>query len=151
MIRTVVATTAIVIGITAVAAQSDPIIKQRNGLMNTMWKEGFAPAYRMSKGREPFDEAKVEAGLAKMLEIAPQLPPLWPPNSKPPAKPNAKYSSSLKIWDNKADFEGKFAKLTESIKESRGKAKDLDSVKTIVNNINQTCDNCHESYQVRNQ
>ena len=77
--------------------------------------------------------------------------PWTPPNSKPPAKPNAKYSSSLKIWDNKPDFEAKLAKLTQSINESRGKAKDLDSVKTIVNNINQNCDSCHESYQVRNQ
>src|SRR3954462_9558316 len=41
MIRTVRATAAIVIGITAVVAQSEPIIKQRNGLMTSMWKEGF--------------------------------------------------------------------------------------------------------------
>ena len=151
MIRTVLATTAIVIGITAVAAQSEPIIKQRNELMRSMWKDGFAAPYRMTKDREPFAQEKVEAGLAKMAEIVAQLPPLWPPNSKPPAKPNTKYSSSLKIWDNKPDFEAKLAKLTESIKESRGKAKDLDSVKTIVKNINQNCDNCHESYQVKNQ
>jgi len=151
MIRTAIATTAIVIGITAVAAQSEPIIKQRNGLMTSMWKDGFAAPYRMAKGREPFDEAKAEGRLSKMAEIVAQLPPLWPPNSKPPAKPNAKYSSSLKIWDNKPDFDAKLAKLTESIKDSRGKAKDLDAVKTIVNNINQNCDNCHEAYQVRNQ
>jgi len=151
MIRTVLAIGAIVIGITAVAAQSEPIIKQRNSLMASMWKDGLASSYRMAKGREPFDEAKAEAGLTKMAEIVAQLPPLWPPSSKPPAKPNAKYSSSSKIWDNKPDFEAKLAKLTESIKESRGKAKDLDSVKTIVNTINQNCDNCHETYQVRNQ
>lgn len=150
MIRTVLATAAIAIGITAVAAQSEPIIKQRNALMNVMWKDGLAGPYRMTKGREPFDQKKVEAGLAKMAEIADQLPPLWPPNSKPPAKPNTKYSSSLKIWDNRPDFDAKLAKLTQSIKESRGKAKDLDSVKTIVNNINQACESCHESYQVRN-
>jgi cytochrome c556 len=87
MIRTVLATAAIVIGITAVAAQSEPIIKQRNSLMNAMWKDGFAAPYRMWKGREPFDEGKAEAGLAKMAEIAAQLPPLWPPNSKPPKNP----------------------------------------------------------------
>ena len=151
MIRTVIAAAAIMIGIVAVAAQSEPIIKQRNGLMASMWKDGLATPYRMAKGREPFDEAKAEAGMAKMAEIVTQLPPLWPPNSKPPTKPSAKYSSSLKIWDNKPDFDAKLAKLTQSINESRGKAKDLDSVKTIVNTINQNCDNCHESYQVRNQ
>jgi cytochrome c556 len=151
MIRTVLATAAIVIGITAVAAQSEPIIKQRNSLMASMWKDGFASPYRMMKEREPFDPQKAEAGFAKMEEIVVQLPPLWPPNSKPPKNPNAKYSSSLKIWDNKPDFEAKLAKLTQSIKESRGKAKDLDSLKTIVTNINQNCDSCHEAYQVRNQ
>lgn len=151
MIRTVIATATVVIGITAVAAQSEPIIKQRNGLMASMWKDGFAAPYRMSKGRDPFDQQKAEAGLARMEEIVVQLPPLWPPNSKPPANPNTRYSSSLKIWDNKPDFEAKLAKLTQSVKDSRGKAKDLDSLKAIVTSINQNCDNCHESYQVKNQ
>lgn len=151
MVRSVIATVAIVAGIAAVAAESEPVIKQRNALMASMWKDGFAAPYRMAKGREPFDEAKTEAGLSRMAEIVAQLPPLWPPNSKPPAKPTSKYSSSLKIWDNKPDFEAKLAKLTQSINESRGKAKDPDSLRTIVTNINQNCDNCHEAYQVRNQ
>ena len=150
MIRTVLATAAIVVGVTAVAAQSDPI-RQRNALMSSMWKDGLGAPFRMSKGREPFDEQKAEAGLAKMAEIAAKLPPLWPPNSKPPAKPDSKYSSSLKIWDNKPDFDAKLAKLTQTINESRGKAKNPESLQTIVTNINQSCDSCHESYQVRNQ
>ena len=149
MIRTVLATAAIVIGITAVAAQSDPI-KQRNALMSSMWKDGMAAPFRMSKGREPFDQQKAEAGFAKMEEIVVQLPPLWPPNSKPPVKPDTKYSSSPKIWDNKPDFDAKLAKLTQTIKDSRGKAKNPESLQTIVNNVNDACNSCHESYQVRN-
>jgi len=151
MIRTAIATTAIVIGITAVAAQSEPIIKQRNGLMTSMWKDGFAAPYRMAKGREPFDEAKAEGGLSKMAEIVAQLPPLWPPNSKPPAKPNAKYSSSLKIWDNKPDFDAKLAALTKSIADNRGKTGSVESLKAAVGEVNKACDNCHERYQVKNQ
>ena len=146
MRRTVLAVGAIVIGITVVAAQSDPI-KQRNALMSSMWKDGLAGPYRMANGREPFDQAKAEAGLAKMSEIAAKLPPLWPPNSKAVA-PLPKYSSSSKIWDNKPDFEAKLAALTKSINDNRGKAKDLDSLKGVVRDINQRCDSCHESYQV---
>ena len=146
MLRTVLAVGAIVAGVTVVAAQSDSI-KQRNALMSSMWKDGLAGPYRMAKGREPFDQAKAEAGLAKMSEIAAKLPPLWPPNSKAVA-PLPKYSSSSKIWDNKPDFEAKLAALTKSINDNRGKAKDVDSLKGIVRDINQRCDNCHESYQV---
>ena len=146
MLRTVLAVGAIVAGITVVAAQSDPI-KQRNALMSSMWKEGLAGPYRMANGKEPFDQAKAEAGLAKMAEIAAKLPPLWPPNSKAVA-PLPKYSSSSKIWDNKPDFEAKLAALTKSINDNRGKAKDLDSLKGVVRDINQRCENCHESYQV---
>ena len=146
MIRTVLATAAIVIGITAVAAQSDPI-KQRNALMSSMWKDGMAAPFRMTKDREPFDQAKAEAGLAKMSEIAAQLPPLWPPNSKA-VPPLPKYSSSSKIWDNRPDFDAKLVAMTKAVADSRGKAKDLDSLKKIVGDINKACDNCHESYQV---
>jgi cytochrome c556 len=149
MLRTVFAVGAIVVGITAVAAQSDPI-KQRNALMSSMWKEGFAGPYRMANGKEPFDQAKAEAGLAKMSEIAAQLPPLWPPNSKP-VPPLPKYSSSSKIWEDKPDFEAKLAVLTKTVGDSRGKAKDVDSLKVLVRNINQACDNCHEKYQVKSQ
>ena len=146
MLRTVLAVGAIVAGITVVAAQSDPI-KQRNALMSSMWKEGLAGPYRMANGKEPFDQAKAEAGLAKMAEIAAKLPPLWPPNSKAVA-PLPKYSSSSKIWDNKPDFDAKLAALTKSISDNRGKAKDVDSLKAVVRDINQRCDSCHESYQV---
>jgi len=146
MLRTVLAVGAIVAGVTVVAAQSDSI-KQRNALMSSMWKDGLAGPYRMANGREPFDQAKAEAGLAKMSEIAAKLPPLWPPNSKAVA-PLPKYSSSSKIWDNKPDFEAKLAALTKSINDNRGKAKDVDSLKAVVRDINQRCDSCHESYQV---
>ncbi len=148
--RVVLACIAIVAGVSAVASQSDPI-QQRNALMKSMWRDGFSGPFRMSRGQDPFDQTKVEASLATMDRIASQLPPLWPPSSKPPANPNTKYSSSLKIWDNKPDFDAKLAKLTKSIADSRGKARDVESLKGVVSSINQNCDSCHESYQVRNQ
>ena len=86
-----------------------------------------------------------------MEGIAVQLQPLWPRQLEAAGESTTKYSSSLKVWDNKPDFEAKLAKLTQSIKDSRGKVKDVDSLKSIVTSINQTCDSCHETYQVRNR
>ena len=149
MFRTIVAITAILIAVGVVAAQSNTIQK-RNNLMSALWKEGLAAPFRMTKGREPFDKEKAEAGLTKMSEIVEQLPPLWPPNSKP-VPPLPKYSSSLKVWDNKPDFDAKLAKLTKSIADSRGKVTDPESLQRVVTTINQNCDGCHEAYQVRNQ
>jgi cytochrome c556 len=150
MIRPIVACVAIVAGVSAVSSQSEPI-RQRNALMKSLWQDGFSVPFRMSRGQEPFDQAKVEASLDKMSGIISQLPPLWPPNSKPPANPDAKYSSSLKIWENKPDFDAKLAGLSKSIGDNRGKAKDVESLKGVVGAINQNCDNCHERYQVRNR
>jgi cytochrome c556 len=150
MIRTVVACITIIAGVSAVASQSDPI-RQRNDLMKSMWQDAFSVPFKMSRGQEPFDPAKVEASLEKMSGIVSQLPPLWPPNSKPPANPDMKYSSSLKIWQNKPDFEAKLARLTKSIADNRGKAKDVDGLKGVVGAINQNCDDCHESYRARNR
>ena len=149
MYRAVVAIIAIIVAVTVVAAQTDSI-RKRNGLMSAMWKDGFAGPYRMTKGREPFNKEKAEIGLAKMSEIVEQLPPLWPPNSKP-VPPLPKYSSSLKIWANKADFEAKLAKLAKSISDSRGKVHDLEALQGIVNTINQNCNDCHEIYQITNR
>jgi cytochrome c556 len=149
MLRTLLAISAITIGITAVAAQSDPI-QQRNALMKSMWKDGFSIPYRMASGKEPFDKAKADAGFAKMAEIVAQLPPLWPAGSNA-VPPLPKYSSSSKIWENKPDFEAKLAALTKSIADNRNKTKDVASLKSAVGEVNKACDNCHERYQVKNQ
>lgn len=150
MLRTVFAVAAIVIGVTAVAAQSDPIEK-RNALMSSLWRDGFSGLFRMTRGQAPFDQAKADASLEKMSEIVQQLPPLWPPDSKPPANPKTKYSSSTKVWDNKPDFDAKLTALAKSISNNRGKLTSLDAVKSAATEINQACDNCHETYQVKNQ
>lgn len=150
MLRTVLAVAAVVGGVTIVAAQSDPI-QERNALMSSLWREGFAGIFRMSRGQTPFDLAKVDESLTKMSEIAAKLPPLWPPNSKSPANPKSKYSSSPKIWDNKPDFDAKLAAFTKAVNDSKGKAKNVDELKDVVARINRTCDDCHERYQVRNQ
>jgi cytochrome c556 len=104
----------------------------------------------MTKGRQAFDADKAEASLARMAAIVDQLPTLWPPDSKP-VPPLPRYSSSLKIWDNKSDFDAKLANLAKSIREVRGHVSDPERLGRAVSIIKQACDNCHEVYQITNR
>jgi cytochrome c556 len=147
--RIAAAITATFVAMSVVAAPSDPI-RERNELMRALGKEGFNVLSSMEKGRTDFDKASVEVSLDRMSEILKQLPPLWPANSKP-KPPLPRYSSSLKIWDNKPDFDAKLAKLAAVIEESRGKVTDLESLHRTFSVIKQACDECHEVYQVTNR
>ncbi|HET9904822.1 MAG TPA: cytochrome c [Xanthobacteraceae bacterium] len=147
MLRACFAAMAIAFGATAVVAQSTPQ-EQRNALMSSMWRDGWRAIAMMARGREPYEQAKVDAGFAKLTEIAPKLPPLWPEGSQGVA-PGARFASAAKIWENKADFEAKLAAFVKAVQENRGKAKDLDTLKVAYEAVNTACDNCHEVYRMR--
>src|SRR3954471_8529401 len=75
MIRTVLAVSAIVIGITAVAAQPDPIAARKS-----IMKEVGAQAntdIAMAKGEVPYDQAKAQAIFATYVRAAEQSGPLF--------------------------------------------------------------------------
>lgn len=148
-IAPIAAPTAVFIATSVVAALSDPI-RERNDLMRALGKEGYNVLSSMDKGRLDFDKTSVEASLARMSDILKQLPPLWPANSKP-KPPLPRYSSSLKIWETKADFDAKLAKLAATVEESRGKVTDSESLHRAFSTIKQVCDDCHEVYQVTNR
>jgi cytochrome c556 len=148
--RALLVSAVLIAGAGAVLAQADPI-KERNELMRTLWREGLRPVALMNRGEAPFDRDVVERSFSNMTEIAGKLPPLWPPNSVP-KDPTARYYSSPKIWENKADFDARLAKLASVIAENRPLAvKDLAGAKSAFEAINQTCDGCHERYQARNR
>jgi cytochrome c556 len=147
--RVAVSAVAVVLTATVVVAQTGPL-QQRNAAMKSIWADGFRSIAFMVRGREPYDQAKVDAGFAKLNEIAPKLPPLWPAGSQGVA-PNAGFTSTAKIWENKADFEAKLAAFTKAVAENRGKAKNLDELKPVFDAVNKTCDDCHEQYRARVQ
>ena len=147
MLRVVLAGIAVAVGATAVLAQSSPL-EQRNAAMKAIWQDGFRSITLMARGREPYDQAKVDTGFAKLSEIAPKLQPLWPEGSQGVA-PNANFSSSAKVWQTKADFDAKLAAFAKAVADNRGKAKNLDQLKVVFEKVNKTCDDCHESYRVR--
>lgn len=147
MLRTILVMTAVVLGATAVGAQSNPV-EERNALMKSMWRDAWGPITRMVQGKEPYDQTKVDSGFTRVVEIANKARPLWPDNAKA-AAPNATFASSAKIWENKSDFEAKFADLVKEVTANRPKATNLEGLKVAFKPVDKACDNCHEPYRVR--
>jgi cytochrome c556 len=141
MIRTVLAMTAIAVGVTAVMAQSDPIA-QRKALMKENGKNGGA-LNRMVRGEDPFDAAKVTAAYAGMADVAAKVGPLFA--SPPPA--GADTRALPKIWENKPDFDAKLAAFGKAVADNKDKGKTLDELKVSFAAVNNACNNCHEEYR----
>ena len=143
MNRTVLAVAAIAIGVTAVAAQSDPIatrkaVMKENGAQT---KTGAA----MEKGEAPYDQTKAQAIFANYIDVAAKMPALFPPNSKT----GGDTAALPAVWDNKADFDAKFAKFGAEAKAAQASVKDLDSFKTSFSGLTKNCGGCHETYRAK--
>ncbi|MBW8854627.1 MAG: cytochrome c, partial [Bradyrhizobium sp.] len=60
------------------------------------------------------------------------------------------YSSSPKIWEDKAGFAAKIESFAKVVTEAKAKIKDLDSLKTTVPAIGKECGGCHETFRLKN-
>jgi cytochrome c556 len=145
--RIVIAIALLAAGIGAVIAQAD-VIKARKELMKGN-NDGAGVIVGMLRGRVPFDAQKADAAFAQFIETSQKFGSLFPDDSKP-KPPLGEYSASLKIWENKADFNAKLAAFGKKAAENRPKAKTLDGLKTTLKPLGQSCDNCHELYRVKN-
>jgi len=144
MIRTVVAVSAIVLGLGAALAQQDPIAARR-ALMKSngdQAKIGVA----MMKGEAAFDLEKVHKIFAAWADAAEKMPSLFPETSKT----GGDTAADPKIWANMDDFKGRFAKFATDVKEASAKVTDLDSFKAAFGSIGKNdCGGCHEQYRVK--
>lgn len=143
MIRSVVAALVLVAGVTAVAAQQDPIA-ERKALMKTNGQQAAASA-AMVKGEAPFDLAKAKAAFATFENTAAKAGALFPPTSKTGGDTIA----SPKIWEAKADFDARLAKLGTEAKAAGESVKDLDTFKAAFGGVMKNCVSCHEEYRVK--
>jgi cytochrome c556 len=98
---------------------------------------------KMVRGENPFDLAKVKAAFVQWTETAQELPALFP---EPPT-PGQETRAMPKIWENKADFEAKIASFAKAIADNKDKASTLDELKAVFPNVNNACNNCHETYR----
>jgi cytochrome c556 len=143
MNRTLLAAAAVVIGITAVAAQSDPIAARREVMkgVGAQTKTGAA----MAKGEAPFDQAKATQIFATYEDAATKMPNLFPANSKTGGETTA----APKIWEDMDGFKGRFSKFGDEAKKAKSSVKDLDSFKSNFGAVTKNCGGCHETYRIK--
>ena len=140
MKRVVLAVAVAALGVTAVLAQSDPLAA-RKALMKENGNQSRI-AREMIEGKQPFDLAKAKTVLTTFAAAHDKGKNLWPDNSK-----GGDTASLPAIWENKADFDAKLAKLSSDSKAAEPKVKDLDTFKASMGDIGKDCGGCHNTYR----
>ena len=123
MLRTVLAVAAITIGVTAVAAQSDPIAA-RKALMKDVGAQTKTGG-GMAKGEVPYDQAKAQGILAVYVDAAAKLPTYSRRTPRPAAIPR-RFRRSGPTWPTSR---ARYEKFGAEAKAAQSSVKDLDSFK----------------------
>ncbi|MBN8975104.1 MAG: cytochrome c [Rhizobiales bacterium] len=148
MKRMFVTVAAVLLGIGAVYAQQD-VVNQRQTSMKENGKNLGGVLGAMAKGEKPYDQAAVDAAVAKLAENAKAIGTLFPENTKG-LKADGKYSASSKIWENRADFDSHVASYTKAVNDvASAGIKNLDALKAAVPALGKQCSGCHETYRLK--
>ena len=102
MFRTLVASAALVIGVTAVLAQTDPIATRKELMKGN--GQASRLGQQMIKGEAPFDAAKAKQILDTFAKTAATAHEHFPASSKTGGNTEALPS----IWENQAEFRKRF-------------------------------------------
>lgn len=137
MLRYVAVAAALAVGATAVYAQNLDIIKQRREAMRAIAGQS-GPIFKMTKGEEPFDLAKVQAGLKIMSENFTKFKGMFPDN----AKEGGATEASPRIWSARAEFDGIIDKYVADLNAAAAKIKDEASFKA---EYKANCGGCHKA------
>jgi cytochrome c556 len=146
MMRTALVVGALVLGAGAVMAQQD-LVKQDQDTMKANAKN-LGGLIAMVKGEKPYDQATVTAALAQLDETAKNLPTMFPESVKG-LNPGGDYSSSPKIWEDKAGFQAKIDSFAKAVTEAKTKVTDLDTLKAAAPAIGKECGGCHETFRIK--
>ncbi len=147
MKRVLVVGGALLLGMGAVWAQQDSV-KEVQSLMKGNGRNAGAMS-AMVKGEKPYDQATVDSALAQFEDTAKKLPNLFPASAKG-VKLDGDYSTSPKVWEDRAGFDAKIASFAKVVGEAKTKIKDLDSLKATMPAIGRECGGCHETYRIKN-
>ncbi len=148
MKRSVLVAAALLLGVSALAAQQD-LIEQSHTLMKANGKNLGGVLSPIARGDKPYDQAAIDAALTQLVETAKKLPSLYPASVKD-VKQVSEYTPSPKIWDDRAGFDAAIAAFGKAVTEAKGKIKDADSLKATLPTIGKSCSGCHETYRVKN-
>jgi len=142
MKRLATATVVFTLGISGVLAAD--VVAERRALMHD---DGIAAKklFDMAKGTVPFDLAVARASLKTLANGAEKTPLLFPDDSKT----GGGTAALPAIWENKADFNARFAKFSKDVAEATAKTKDEASFKAIAPQVFENCSGCHERYKAK--
>lgn len=133
---------AMLIGVTAVAAQNLSVIKERKDHFEEMG-DAAKPVGAMFKGEKPFELDAVQSALKVIREKTEVLPDLFPDDSK-----EGEDTRALPvIWDNKADLEERFEKLNAAAAAAEPAITDEASFRTTWKDLVGNCSGCHKKYR----
>jgi cytochrome c556 len=120
------------------------VIAQRRALMHD---DGIAAKklFDMAKGSAPFDLAIAQASLKTLANGAEKTPLLFPDDSKT----GGGTAALPAIWENKADFNARFAKFSKDVAEAIATTRDEASFKAIAPKVFENCGGCHELYKAK--
>jgi cytochrome c556 len=143
MKRSMTVVLALACGIGAVWAATDPIAERRA----LMKHDGMAAKamFDMLKGAAPFDLATVQASLKTLSEGATKSPALFPDDSKT----GGGTAALPAIWQNKSDFDARFAKFAQDVAAAQSGIVDEASFKKLAPAVFKNCGGCHELYKAK--
>ena len=143
MIHTVFVATGLVLGLSTVFAQSDPITERRETMkgVSAATRDGAA----IAKGEAAFDAAKAETIFKVYVAAARKMPGLFPDT----AKTGGESIAGPKIWEDPAGFKAGFAKLETRCQCGGRFPKDLVSFRTAFGAVTKNCAACHEVYRIK--
>jgi cytochrome c556 len=143
MIRTVLAAAVLAFGATALVAQNDPIAA-RKALMKANGDQNKV-ATDMLEGKRPFDLEAAKKVFVTFAEAGEKAPALFPDDSKT----GGDTAALPPVWENKADFNARLAKLATDSKAAADATKDVDSFKLQITEVRKNCGGCHQTYRKR--
>ena len=143
MKRLAIVATVLALTVSAVVAQVD-IIKSRQQIMKGVGKATGELA-KVMKGEAAFNLNQAQDAFKIYADAGKKMPDLFPDTSKTGADTGA----LPKIWETKADFDAKFAKLTADAEALGPTITDEASFKAAFMAVTKNCGGCHENYRAK--
>ena len=97
------------------------------------------------KGEIPYDPLKAQLAMRTVHAVSAGFPTFFPTGTETGGETTA----SPKIWESKADFDAKMAKMEADALAAIGQTSDVDSFKAAFGTVASNCKGCHEAYRVK--
>ena len=141
MQRTLIIAAVLALTAGAVTAQVD-IIKNRPTIMKGVGK-ATGDLAKVMKGEAKFNLGQAQDAFKVYADAGKKMPALFPDNTKT----GGDTAALPKIWEAKADFDAKFAKLAADSERLGPTIKDEASFKAAFGEVTKNCGGCHETYR----